>query len=158
MSPEEPATSSANPVPSWKELTDFIKTQARDDRELIDKWFKLAISLLTLIVVVAAAAIGIFGWKSLQEIQSTAERAAREAATEQVKKIMQEPQIQKLAQDTAAQLFKEGAYQKAIQQAVHGQMQMAIETSLIGDYTIAMNGVQNQSMRIQKKLPDVRKK
>jgi hypothetical protein len=49
------------------------------------------------------------GWKTLRDAKATAEQAPREAATAQVKLLMQKPEIQKIARDAAAQVFQNGA-------------------------------------------------
>ena len=137
---------------TWKELTEFINKQADNDRKVIDHWFKLASVLLGLVLVVAAAVIGFIGWKTWADIRADAASTAQEAAKSKVEDVLKQPEIQKLVQDTASQLFKEGAYQKAVEQAVRVQMQTAVQTDPTGDYDVSINGVPHQRIRLEKKL------
>jgi hypothetical protein len=66
--------------PSWKELTEFVNKQAEQSRTVIDYWFKLAIGIIGLILVVAAGALGAFGFKTVQEVDQAAREAAADAA------------------------------------------------------------------------------
>lgn len=173
MPPEEPSTTA---VPSWKELTEFIQKQTQNDRDLIDKWFKVAAKALGAIIAVFTVGIALLGWRTLHDVRETAkttaeevaknvaqsvaptsaktaaERVAPEAATDAVKRLMQDPKIQKLVQDTASQLFKEGAYQKAVAQAVRVQMDAAIQTEPIGEYDVTINGSPHQRIRLEKRI------
>jgi Zn-dependent alcohol dehydrogenase len=83
-----------------------------------------------------------------------ANKAATQAATAGVRQIMQDPHVQQLVNDTAAQLFREGAYRQIVEKAVHAQMQSAISEGMVGGYVVSINGVPNQGMRIDKKLPE----
>jgi flagellar basal body-associated protein FliL len=169
------------PFPSWRELSAFIEQQNEAGRALIDRWFTLATWLLGVLIVAISIGLGLFGWRTLADAKATAEEAARgkatevattesrkvasdvalrvadkaatEAATAQVKLIMQDTRIQKLVRDTAVQIFREGAYRQTVEQAVHEQMQTALVEGVIGAYDITYNGIPHQSLRIDKKMP-----
>lgn len=182
MSTQPPSPPISVPAsPSWIELCEFILAQNEAGRAVIDRWFTLAARVLGLLVVAISIGLGLFGWKTLADVKvlteqvarskatevarseanevaqqvalKVADKAASEAATEQVKLIMQDPHVQKLVSDTAAQLFREGAYKQMVEKAVHEQMQAAIVNGVVGDYIVSVNGIPNQSLRITKKLP-----
>jgi hypothetical protein len=51
--PAAPVASAALSGPTWKELQEFINKQTDRDQDLIDKWFKLAASIIAAAVAVA---------------------------------------------------------------------------------------------------------
>ncbi len=163
MSTLPPTSPSAAPSnPSWIELSKFIQAQNEAGRAVIDRWFTLATGVLEVLVVAISVGLGLFGWKTLADARNTAEQVARAkatevatseakkvarqvadkaastAATEQVKLIMQDPHVQKLVRDTAAQLFREGAYKRTVEEAVHEQMQAAIADGVVGNYVASV--------------------
>jgi hypothetical protein len=115
-----------SPSPSWKELQEFISKQSDKDRALIDYWFKLAASILGVLLVITGGAIGFFGLKTMTDAKSAAENPAQEAAKAKVKEVLQEPRIQKLVEETAQQLFKSGAFRQAIEAETAEQLKAAI--------------------------------
>lgn len=157
-------------------LIPFIQKQNEDDRALIDLWFTRATKVLALLIAAISLGVGLFGWKTLADANATAKSqaaevasseaakiatpvaqqaataAANEAATAEVKRIMEDPRIQKLVHDTAAQLFREGAYKETVEKSVHNQMQTAIADGVVGNYTVSVNGIPNQALRIDKKV------
>lgn len=143
-------------IPSWKELAEFLKQQGKDDRELVDAWFKRAIKLLWAVLGLLGLGAVFFGISTYHDIHVIAERTATmavsESATNEIKRLMQEPRIQQVVNQTAAQLFKEGAYKKAIQDEVRGEVEAAIRSQLFGQYDVSVNGVQHQTLKIEKKI------
>src|ERR1017187_5825185 len=126
--PDEQASNSRSP--SWKELQDFITTQTDKDRALIDSWFKLAASVLGVLLIIAGGMIGFFGVKTLTDAKAAAETAAQDAAKAKVKEVLQEPRIQKLVEETAQQLFKSGAFRQAIEGETAAQLKVAIPVEI----------------------------
>jgi hypothetical protein len=122
--PIDPPPAAAAPLgnPSWKELQEFINKQTDRDRELIDKWFKLACSIIGVVFAIASIVIGIIGWKTINDAKTAAEEAARAAAKAKVAEVLQESSIKKLVEDTASDLFKSGAYRQLIQQQTQEQL------------------------------------
>jgi hypothetical protein len=108
--------------PTWKELQEFISKQTDRDRDLIDKWFKLAASIIAAVFAVAALVIGLVGWKTISDAKATAEEAARAAAKAKIAEVLQEHNIKKLVENTASDLFKNGTYRELIQQQTQSQL------------------------------------
>lgn len=104
--------------PSWKELTEFIKQQAENDRGVIDYWFKFASWLIGIVLVIAGAAIGFVGWKTISDAKASAEAVARDAAKAKVEEVLKQPDVQKLVRDTASELFAKGVFRKEIERKV----------------------------------------
>src|SRR5579872_1790857 len=71
-----PAIPVALPGATWKELQEFINKQNERDRDLIDKWFKLACTIIGGVFAVAAIVIGIVGWKTISDAKASADEAA----------------------------------------------------------------------------------
>jgi len=120
--PDSATTTQPPAVPSWKELQEFISKQTDRDRDLIDKWFKLACSLIGAVFAVAAIVIGIVGWKTISDAKATADEAARAAAKTKIAEVLQEQNVKKLVGDTAADLFRSGAYRELIQEQTQTQL------------------------------------
>jgi hypothetical protein len=120
--PDSTTTTQASAVPSWKELQEFISKQTDRDRDLIDKWFRLACSLIGAVFAVAAIVIGIVGWKTISDAKITADEAARAAAKAKISEVLQEQNVKKLVADTASDLFKNGAYRQLIQEQTQTQL------------------------------------
>ena len=105
-------------------------TQTDKDRALIDSWFKLAASVLGVLLIIAGGMIGFFGVKTLTDAKAAAETAAQDAAKAKVKEVLQEPRIQKLVEETAQQLFKSGAFRQAIEGETAAQLKVAIPVEI----------------------------
>jgi hypothetical protein len=112
--------------PSWKELQEFIGNQNKENRDVIDRWFRLAASVIGILIVVTGVVFTIFGVKTMQDVKSIAERTAQDAATTKVKEVLQEDRIQRLVHETAKELFASGAYRKAIEEETAAQLNVAI--------------------------------
>ena len=97
--------------PTWKDLTEFISKQAENDRRVIDWWFKIAGSLIGIVLL----AVGFLGWKTISDVKASAEAAAREAAKAKVEEVLRQPDVQTLVRETASDLFEKGAFKKEIE-------------------------------------------
>ena len=112
--------------PTWKDLAEFTARQAKDDRDVIDKWFKRA-SLVSGMVV-ASVFLAFVGWRTIDG----AKESANEAARAKVREILQDDRIQKLARDAASDLFKNGAYAQLVSDEVAKQLPRAVATEMAG--------------------------
>ena len=130
MESEKYTESNPQTSPTWRELSAFINDQAKNDHELIDRWFKRASTLLGIVILVAGTAITWFGYKTLNDARSTAAEAAREAAKAKVEQILQQGEIRELVEKTAQELISRGQFQKATEDAVRSQLPSAVTTEL----------------------------
>src|ERR1019366_812953 len=110
--------------PTWKDLTEFINKQAENERRVIDWWFKLAGSLIGVVLL----AVGFLGWKTLSEVKASAEAAAREAAKAKVEEVLRQPDVQTLVRETASDLFEKGAFKKEIEGKVSGLISAEVKS------------------------------
>lgn len=118
-----PAPAPGSPVaapaaPTWQELQEFIAKQTDRDRDLIDKWFKLACAIIGGVIAIGGITIGIVGWKTISDAKAAAEVAAKAKVGE----VLQEPRIQKLVEDSARDLFAKGAFKQIIQEQTQEQL------------------------------------
>ncbi len=88
--------------PTWKDLADFTRIQAENDRRVIDFWFKLAASLLGFILFIASVAVGVVGWRTIADARATAQTTARDAAKAKVEEVLKQPELQNLVRETAS--------------------------------------------------------
>lgn len=123
--------------PEWKELAKFISTQAENDRNVINFWFKLATALLGFVLLFAVAIIGFVGWKSVADARAAAETTARDAAKAKVEEVLKQPELQNLVRETARDLYEKGAFRNEIEEKVHELIAAEITTpesrKLIGE-------------------------
>src|SRR4051794_1307594 len=123
----QPAISPAAPgIPTWQDLVTFIGKQAENDRKVIDFWFKLAASILGIVLVV----ISFIGFKTLSDIKSAAETAARDSAKAKVEEVLKQPEIQRLVEKTAGDLFSKGVFRDQIETGVRELLPQAVTTAL----------------------------
>lgn len=57
--------------PTWKDLAEFTARQAKDDRDVIDKWFKRASLVSGISVVVASVFLAFVGWRTIVSVRPT---------------------------------------------------------------------------------------
>lgn len=122
--PEKPDARSSQPT--WKELTEFINTQAEKDRKVIDFWFKMAAALLGFVLFIAT----LVGFKTLSDAKAAAETTAREAAKAKVEEVLKQPEIQRLVEKTASDLFSKGVFRNEIEEKVRDLLPAAIASAL----------------------------
>jgi hypothetical protein len=100
---------------------------------VIHYWFKLAASLLGIVLLIAAG----LTWKSMADVQATAATTARDAAKAKVEEVLKQPELQALVQKTASDLYEKGAFRSAIEAKVRQLISEEITTAesrkLIGD-------------------------
>ena len=80
------------------------------------------------------------GWKTISDAKATADEAARAAAKAKIAEVLQEQSVKKLVEETAAELFKNGAYRQLIQQQTQSQLGKYGPTRLL-DANAATAGV-----------------
>jgi hypothetical protein len=125
-----PADNSPEKQPTWRDLAEFTSKQAENDRKVIDFWFKLAASVLGLVIAFAVGVIGFVGVKTISDARAQAESAAQDAAKAKVKEILQDERIQQLVRDTAKELLVKGAFRQTTEETIRAQLPGAVQAEL----------------------------
>jgi hypothetical protein len=116
----------ASAQPTWKELAAFINQQSENDRKVIDFWFRLAASVIAILLLIVSC----LGIKTLWELKEAAKAEAREAAKAKVEDVLRRPEIQILVQKTASDLFSRGVFRDEIEAKVREQTAAAIASQV----------------------------
>src|ERR1700691_596002 len=123
--------------PEWKDLAEFINKQAKNDRDVIDHWIKLASALLGFVLLFGVGVMAFLGWKTTDDARVLAITTAREVAKARVEEVLKQPELQTLVRETARDLYDKGTFRNEIEAKVHDLISAEIATpesrKIIGD-------------------------
>jgi hypothetical protein len=107
-----------------------IFTDARESRDLINSWFKIAGSVLSLLIAVAA----IFGFKSFSDLQKTYEEKMQKLQTDVLQRVddhFKDPNIQDMMEKAAKTAAKD-VTTEAIHQEIARQVKTRLDAEALG--------------------------
>jgi hypothetical protein len=128
-------------------LAEFTIKQAKEDRCVIDAWFKRASWGVGIVILVASGALAFVGWKTIDSAKESAKDSAVLAAQLKIREILQDARVQEMAKIEATKLFDNGAYARIVKDEVARQLPVVVGREL------AMRAPQLVAADVAKQLP-----